>query len=350
MCFVLTIAFEMQIIMKQNNTLAQRLLKKHVLTPVDAARLLLEAEEELGPLAYGVDRPDMLRLMRRVIRRGIAVIQAEEKTVSFEEAAWASVGARNSRREATKADLRYFVKRMLRVEGIAARPLRSMTTGECRKLLEEAFGSSVHSYRKGRAILHSIFAYGYRREWCDTNPVSRIEMPTAEEKEIIPLSPKEIRRLKITAAQPFFSDLQLPLHLMLYCGVRPAEVARIDPQHDINWAERTVRIRPLASKTGGGRVVPLRGISSDAVQRFKTTRTLKYSSSLWRRFRRHAGFRRWIPDVLRHTFATYHAVHFRNLPALQLEMGHRDITMLQSRYINAGYVSRKMAGKFWQET
>ncbi len=268
--------------------------------------------------------------------------------MSFEEAAWDSVRARNSRREATKADLRYFVKRMLRVEGIAARPLRSMTTGECRKLLEKAFGSSVHSYRKGRAILHSIFAYGYRREWCDANPVSRIEMPIAEEKEIIPLSPKEIRRLKITAAQPAFAGLQLPLHLMLYCGVRPSEVSRIDPQLDINWTERTVRIRPTASKTGGGRVVPLRGLSSDAVRHLKTTRTLKYSSSLRRRFRRHAGFRRWVPDVLRHTFATYHAVHFQNLPALQLEMGHRDITMLRSRYINAAYISRSVADKFWQ--
>ena len=31
-----------------------------------------------------------------------------------------------------------------------------------------------------------------------------------------------------------------------------------------------------------------------------------------------------MPDVCRYTFASYHAAFFRNLPELQLEMGHRD--------------------------
>ena len=43
--------------------------------------------------------------------------------------------------------------------------------------------------------------------------------------------------------------------------------------------------------------------------------------------------RHWVPDVCRHTFATYHAAMFRNLPELQLEMGHRDTSLLRSRYM-----------------
>lgn len=53
-----------------------------------------------------------------------------------------------------------FALLMLRVEGVAQCPLRRMNTRQCRHLLDTAFGGSAHSYTKGRAILHSIFAYG----------------------------------------------------------------------------------------------------------------------------------------------------------------------------------------------
>ena len=64
------------------------------------------------------------------------------------------------------------------------------------------------------------------------------------------------------------------------------------------------------------------------------------------RKRRAAGFRHWVPDVCRHTFATYHAAMFRNLPELQLEMGHRDTSLLRSRYMVPS--SRKDAELFWK--
>lgn len=117
------------------------------------------------------------------------------------EAAWASVESRAGRRATTLRDLRHFVRRMLRVEGIAQRPLRGMSTKECRVLLEQAFGNSAHSFNKVRAILHSIFAYGQRQEWCGENPVARIETRRVQEKEIVPLKPEEERRLEQAAAE-----------------------------------------------------------------------------------------------------------------------------------------------------
>ena len=59
-----------------------------------------------------------------------------------------------------------------------------------------------------------------------------------------------------------------------------------------------------------------------------------------------ADFRHWVPDVCRHTFATYHAAKFRNLPELQLEMGHRDTALLRSRYMMPA--SRRSAELFWK--
>ena len=66
----------------------------------------------------------------------------------------------------------------------------------------------------------------------------------------------------------------------------------------------------------------------------------------WLELRRSAGFTRWVPDVCRHTFATYHAAHFRNLPELQLEMGHRDVSLLRSRYMAPAL--RRTAKEFWR--
>ena len=86
-------------------------------------------------------------------------------------------------------------------------------------------------------------------------------------------------------------------------------------------------------ETGGGRVVPLRKAGNITVRTIPGRWVER-----WRALRRAAGWGRahaWQPDACRHTFATYHAAHFRNFPALQLEMGHRDSSLLRTRYVYA---------------
>ena len=75
-------------------------------------------------------------------------------------------------------------------------------------------------------------------------------------------------------------------------------------------------------ETGGGRVVPLRCGNIDALQHDIPHRWVQR----WRALRKAAGWSKetvhpWRQDVCRHTFAMYHAAHFRNFAALQLEMG-----------------------------
>lgn len=321
---------------------AKRLLQETPLSVTDAVRLILEGMEELGERAAGLARGDCLKLLRRVLREGVAAVEAAERTVTLEEAAWHSVEARKGRRPVTLRDLRHYVRRILRVDGAGQMMLRRMTAGDCRRILQTAFGNSPSSYKKGRAILHSIFAHGMRHEWADANPVDKIDVPHIKETPIRPLSLEEVERLRRTAQRPEHRDMELPLHLMLYCGIRPTEVQRLRTE-DIDWKHRQVIIRPQTSKTGGGRVVPLR-------IRRNINRALPNRSTWerrWQHLRRSAGFTRWVPDVCRHTFASYHAAHFRNLPALQLEMGHRDSGLLRSRYIGATEWGK--AKGFWSE-
>ena len=55
----------------------------------------------------------------------------------------------------------------------------------------------------------------------------------------------------------------------------------------------------------------------------------------------------WINDVLRHTFASYHLKHFKNLILLQAEMGHRDLNLLRSRYVNMQGITKDDAWIFF---
>lgn len=311
----------------------------------DTMRLIQEMAEKLGTRAEGLSRLGLLELLRRVTDAGIEALAEQEKTVSFEAAAWASVEVRNNRRSTTCRDLRHFVRRMLRVAGVAELPLRGMKREECSELLQKAFGNSLHSYRKGKAILHSIFAFGIRQGWCNANPVKQIETPRIKESSISPLTPQEARKMMNITRAGEKRKMRFSLYLMMYCGVRPAEVCRIVPERDILWNERLLIIRPESSKTGGGRTIPMRLFDKMQLRRNECTIPADWSRR-WKSLRVATGFHRWKADTLRHTFATYHAMYFRNLPQLQQEMGHRDAELLRFRYVLAG--AMLPAQVFWQ--
>ncbi len=341
---------------------------KHLLSGLplngsDTARLVLEVVEEMTELqaAAACGKSALMQALRRVLRAGIAAVREQEHTVSFRKAAEESLAQRlrAGRRPTTLRDLRHFVNRLLRVPGFAERPLRSISVQECRRVLNIAFGRSAHSYSKGRAILHSIFACGQRWQWCGRNPVAGIDVPLVEEKEIVPLTLAQCRRLIEVAQTPRFRDCLPALGLMLFAGVRPGEVERLR-WADVHCREGVLAIAARHSKTGGARRVelcpPLRRMlcrhrprrASDAQARLCPPQWQKR----WRQLRQVAGFaapgERWVPDVLRHTFASYHALTHHNLPALQLQLGHRDARLLLTRYLNLPGLRRAESRLFWQ--
>ena len=290
-----------------------------------------------------------LNRARACIRMGAEELRKRERTVTFAKAVETALEDRKRKglRARSIVDFRYLCKRMMRMNpGLAERRVRSITSDDCRTYLQEAYGGSASQYRKARAILSGVFSSAIMHDWCDANPVARVEVPEVVEKPIEPLKLDEVARLEETARQREHQDMQLSLHLMLYCGIRPTEVSRIDPERDIDWQNQRVVVRPTTSKTGGGRVVPLRMARDIAV------RTIPHRwKERWHALRCAAGWNQghiWQPDACRHTFATYHAAHFRNFPALQLEMGHRDASLLRTRYVYAGTATERLAARFFR--
>lgn len=324
----------------QEKSIARWLLKDSVLDLTDAARLILEMQELLGTKSKELQRHELILLMRRVIQEGASKIENDEQTATLESAMWSCIEEKTAYlRPVSLRDLRYFARRILSSRNAATLQLRHATSSECRRILQEAHGNSKSAYVKARAILHSVFNYGIRREWCDSNPVSRLDKPKVQEKAIEPLTLNEVRQLKQAARE---SDMLLSLKLMLYGGIRPAEVARLR-MDDICWNENEVIIRPCVSKTGGGRSVPLRGCSRIPDWQRIIPRNW---ARRWKELRKEAGFSKWTPDACRHTFASYHAAYFRNLPMLQLELGHGDLDLIRSRYVRPAISSD--AKLFWE--
>ena len=201
-------------------------------------------------------------------------------------------------------------------------------------------------------MLHGVFEFATRREWCDKNPVKLIERRRIIEKEISPLSFPQIKNLLKTAKMPKHKECLPAIGLLMFAGVRPREVHRLTWK-DIDLEENSITIHSLCSKTGGVRQVEICSSLKRLLAPFANGQKNemicpKNWQKRWRNIRNDSGFKNvWVQDILRHTYASYHAKRFKDLPRLQLNMGHYDLSLLRSRYVNMRGISHTDARDFF---
>lgn len=332
---------------KKDIPLVKILLKDTGLNWKDAIRLILELTDRLPP--HCPRKAEQMEEWREAIRLGAKVWKDGRETEETGKVIRESISERSHLRASTRADLLYLSRRFLRCNPEwEHKPLRGITTKECRMALERSF-HTPSQLKKGRAFLHGIFSYGMRQEWCGENPVSRIGIPVIHEKEIHPLNPDEIGRLLHTAALPQHRDCAPALGLMLWNGIRPHEVKRLGKE-DIDLKNGWIILRPRHTKTGGARLLPIRPALKRWLEAYPPSSLLcpPNWSEKWKRLRRGAGFRHWEKDVLRHTFASYHYRGHGDISMLQQEMGHRSPELLLTRYLNPNGLNPKACREFFR--
>ena len=294
-----------------------------------------------------------LKRCKKIIALGAEALRQQERTVTFEKAVAFALEARKDRRVRTVYDFRYFTRRfMKRCKGLAARRVRSITPQECAQYIEQAF-DTPRQRQKARLILSGVFGTAVKRGWCDANPVARVEAPRVVEKQVPILTPQEIEQITTTAETYQGGSCAAAVGMMLYAGIRPHEVARLSWEQ-VDLRERAIYILPRHSKTGGARRVTIHKPLLRILRAHKRADNEKICPAnwlhRWRELRRAAGWdspaRRWPQDALRHTFASYHLSHFRSYAELQLEIGHRDATLLRTRYVDQRPVVNAEA--FWE--
>lgn len=270
---------------------------------------------------------------------------------SFAEAVEIALQEKAMRRPRTRAEFRNVCDRILRhTPSLADRKISRISREECGEIIRRVF-PTARQQEKARRILHSLFEISIRYGKCVSNPIVGMARPQLCENEVRPLSWEHLRALLRTARKREFQSCMPPLGLMLWAGIRPAEVCRLR-WSDIDWEENVITLRPQHSKTGGARHVTLQPVLARWLQESGMTREGKICppnwERRWKRLRTIAGVLPWQQDVLRHTFASYHAKFWRNFPLLQTEMGHRSAELLRTRYLSMYGVTREHAIIFWR--
>ena len=295
-----------------------------------------------------------LKRARKCIAAGVEELKKQERTVSFEKAVAAALEARRERRTRTVYDFRYFTRRfMKRCPGLARRKVRAISAQECARYIEMAF-DTPRQRQKARLILSGVFGTAVKRGWCSENPVARVEVPRVVEKQVPILTPQEIKDLRQTAEVYRNGSCAVAVGMMLYAGIRPHEVARLSWEQ-VDLRERAIYILPQHSKTGGARRVTIHQPLMRILRAHKQADGEKICPPgwlhHWQKLRGTAGWNSpahpWPQDALRHTYASYHLSHFRSYAELQMEIGHRDATLLRTRYVDQRGVVN--AEEFWKD-
>ena len=333
----------MRIELTENEFAALTLLKSTGVPTLEAA--------QLACAAIKAGRGKVKRALR-CITAGAETLKQQERTVTFEKAVAAALEARRERRVRTVYDFRYFTRRfMKRCPGLELRKVRAISAQECAQYIEMAF-DTPRQRQKARLILSGVFGTAVKRGWCSENPVARVEAPRVVEKQVPILTPQEIVQLRQTAAHYRNGSCAAAVGMMLYAGIRPHEVARLT-WAQVDLKERAIYILPCHSKTGGARRVTIH----KPLLRILRTHRRAIGEKIcppdwlhhWRELRRAAGWdspaHPWPQDALRHTFASYHLSHFRSYAELQVEIGHRDATLLRTRYVDQRGV--RSSAQFW---
>jgi len=326
---------------------AQTLLKDTNISILDAARLIRNA---LDVKSNATTLSDIL-FCSNIIEAGKRCICKSEMSIQSGFSIY--LETKSHLRLESRRDLKYLGNRLMKFNSKFAKiNFSELYLTDCEKWLSETF-LTPSQFNKGRIFLHGLFEFAMRREWCNKNIVKLIARKKIVEKEIKPLILPQINKLLHTAKECGNHDCLSAVALLTLAGIRPREVSRLK-WHDIDLSENTITVRSICSKTGGVRQVEICPSLKNLLKEKNNLSNLyicpKNWQRRWRSIRNNAGFKGvWIQDILRHTYASYHAKHFRDLPRLQLNMGHRDQRLLHSRYINMSNIKNSDAEKFFNK-
>lgn len=331
------------------------LLEGESVTLIQAARLVLEIKEALGDEICTITR------CREVVSLGLNAIKNKHQTVSFGTAAVECLRSKSHRRPRTLTDIRSIIHKLKKSNPeLEHTSLRNLSVEECQNILMNTFTTSRQRH-KARLILSGIFSFSVKRGWCDENPILRVDTPFLQEQEIPALTLKEITQLLKAAMEEFDGSCAAGAALMIFAGIRPQEVERL-LWENIALRDGCIILNSKHTKTGGARHVTILPVLAKWLK-FCRDRTKpgpgtpicpKGWTIKWRKIRKKAGWggrkKSWVPDCLRHTYASYHAKHFKDYNLLQMEMGHRSSSLLRTRYLNMKGISPQTAMRFWALT
>jgi integrase len=198
-----------------------------------------------------------------------------------------------------------------------------------------------------RRALSGLLSYACTAGLIADNPIRRMPRQKSTRKakarkEVGILTPDQAAAL-LASARPRILPF---LAIGTFCGIRPEEIRRMS-WSDVDFNHARITVRAEVSKTGDKRHVtmpenllawlaPWRSAKGKIAPE-KNERRLKDQAAAAARIE-------WIPDLLRHSAATYHLAKHRNASLTAEEMGH-SVAVLHRHY--NGRVEPALAAKWY---
>lgn len=272
-------------------------------------------------------------------------LQAREASQTFDHAWQVATGEKGTVSEAYAHTLDVTYQKVKR--SLGNKLLCEIDHETVRRVLEKYF-PTAHYFNTARAVLSPVFRVGVRERWMMENPISRIPPRKIPSREIEILTPDEAKEVMAACAdhrknedlhKVFRLDCRNTapaIALMLFAGIRPAEVARMDWK-DIHFDTGEVFVQGRNSKT---RTTRYAAMEANLVAWLSTIPKKERKGSIvpaqwlkkYKAVRIVAGINKRQQDILRHSFGSYHLKMYDDLNATRSAMGHTGTDVLFKHY------------------
>ena len=249
-----------------------------------------------------------------------------------------------NRRPGTITDAACHLNRFVKTFG--ERPLGTLTLHDLERWLARLDCKPVTRDNFRRAVV-GLFKYGQRRGLCDRNPALGLARSGRDESMPAILTPKQVADL-LTAAQTHAPEM-IPFFVAgLFAGLRPQnELARLD-WRNIDLKAKTILVDPATAKRRRARYVKISAnLTAWLIPHRRVAGPIFYSRRKFRTVVEKAKVSNWSPDVMRHSFASYHLVAHGDANATALQLGHAGAPGILFDHYRA-LVKPKDARAFWK--
>ena len=202
-------------------------------SPAEVFMLGMQALETAGSLRGG---RGTLKRARRIILLGAKNLEEMEQSVSVAQAAQDMLESKKDRlRPVSLKGLRTLTGKLLRDRpDLARRQVRGLDAASCREWLNGSF-RTPRRFLNGRAALSAVCSHAIRRGWAERNPTAGVDIPVIKERRIAALPVQACSLLLRLAGDMHHGECLAAAGIMLFAGIRPAEVERLRWKH---WKTR----------------------------------------------------------------------------------------------------------------